>query len=139
MDGGATLTKQNPGGRRGNALGELLYVVPDVGIVDSLEWLVARPDVSIPFWTNPANGLTVFHSICSHNPVRTRFLRRSDFRVVFHLLRRVFPDPRLLDAQDACGYTALHYATVTANSAAVETLLEAGASPHIRSSAAIFK
>lgn len=139
IDSGATLSKLNPGGRRGNVLAELLYLIPDFGLVRSLEWLVAHPNIAIPLMTNHSTGLTVFHSICSHSPVRTRFLRRSDFQSVFNLLRRKFPDPKLLDLQDEGGYTALHYATATANLAAVESLLEAGANPLIRCFSVSFK
>ncbi|KAK0726062.1 hypothetical protein B0H67DRAFT_608086 [Lasiosphaeris hirsuta] len=135
LDSGATLTKQNPGCIRGNVLGEFLYLVPNASHLRSLEWLVARPRTVFPLYTDPSKGLTVFHSICQHTQIRTKFLRASDFQAVFNLLRRVFPDPKVLDLQDANGYTALHYATANVNPTAVEALLQAGADPRIKCSA----
>jgi len=131
LDSGATLTKQNPGCTRGNVLGDFLYLVPNASHVRSLEWLVAWYWTVIPLYTDPSRGLTVFHSICGHTQIRTKFLRASDFQAVFNLLRRVFPDPKVLDLQDANGYTALHYATTYVNPIAVEALLQAGADPRI--------
>lgn len=131
LDSGATLTKQNPGCTRGNVLGDFLYLVPNASHVRSLQWLVARYWTVITLYTDPSRGLTVFHSICGHTQIRTKFLRASDFQAVFNLLRRVFPDPKVLDLQDANGYTALHYATTYVNPIAVEALLQAGADPRI--------
>jgi ankyrin repeat protein len=134
VDNGATLEKRNPKALVGNTMGHFISLVPSPITYRALKWLTNDTEVPIPLYVAIDSGKTVFHTICNQSEIAARYMREIDFKLMFNLLRDVFPDPKMLDMQDTDGWAPLQLATWGVCPIAVKALLEAGANPHIRRS-----
>lgn len=113
-----------------NFMGALVQTKPTRLLNNALSYLVGhslKPE--IPFITSPTKQSTVFHTMCSLSEVRRNCLPPADFLANLALLRRIFPDPHLINIPDGNDLLPLHYAAWYAFPEAVRALLEAGADP----------
>jgi ankyrin repeat protein len=121
-------------GERGNAMGELLFILAHRQTFYAVKFLVEHARVSVPFIVNPRSSECVFHAICGTIEVRRSGIAAADFLPVFRLLRHKFPETSHINFQNCYGLTPLHDAVYNAYPAAVEALLANGADPTVRSS-----
>ena len=104
---GSSLDYLSEIGERGNAMGELLFLLAHRQTFYAVKFLVEHPRVSVPFIVSPRSSDCVFHAICRTMEVRRNGMAAADFLPLFRLLRHKFPKdkphqlPKLLRADTA--------------------------------------